>query len=117
MRKQEKERFEKILLAKRQEITDKLIEVINETKEVEPGIAQDMVDKAETSYTKEFLLNLSDTERKQLLLIDDALKRIDDCVYGVCLMCNKQISKKRLGALPWAPHCIHCQEKAEKESS
>ncbi len=106
-----------MLLKKKLEIVDVLSEFYNETKEVEnSGIAMDMADKAEISYTKEFLLSLSNAEREQLLLIDDALDRIEKCNFGICQMCNVAIAKKRLDAVPWAPYCIDCQQKAEEES-
>jgi DnaK suppressor protein len=117
LNKAEREKYKKILMEKKDEITAILSEAYNESKEVETGIAQDLVDKAESSYTKEFLLSLSDTERKQLLLIDEALNRIDKSEYGVCQRCQKHISKKRLDAVPWAPHCIDCQLKEEEEES
>ncbi|MCK4759065.1 MAG: TraR/DksA family transcriptional regulator [Candidatus Aminicenantes bacterium] len=116
MNKAERERYKKILMEKKEEIGAKLSEAYSESREVETGIAQDIADKAESSYTKEFLLSLSDAERKQLFLIDEALKRIEKDEYGICQMCQKNISKKRLNAVPWAPHCIECQEKAEEES-
>jgi len=81
-------------LEKKEEIVTKLSEVYNESKEVESGIAQDIVDKAESSYTKEFLLSLSNAERAQLFLIDDALKRLEKNEYGICQMCQKIIIKK-----------------------
>lgn len=115
MDKREKEKYKKKLLQKKQEIIERLSETYNESKEVETGIAQDLVDKAESSYTKEFLLSLSDAEREQLFLIDDALKRIEKCEYGICQMCGQKISKKRLDVVPWTPYCINCQEKAEEE--
>lgn len=117
MKKKDKEPYKKKLIERKQEIIDKLSEVYSESKEVEPEIAKDIGDKAESSYTKEFLLSLSDTERKQLSMIDEALKRIEDCSYGTCQMCHRDISKKRLKAIPWAPYCIQCQQKAEEESS
>ena len=116
MNKQEREKYKKRLLEKKEEIVVKLSEVLNESKEVETGIAQDIVDKAESSYTKEFLLSLSNAERERLFLIDEALKRLEKNEYGICQMCQKIISKKRLDAVLWAPHCIECQEKAEEES-
>lgn len=117
MKKQDKERYKKKLLDRKNEIIDKLNEAYTESIEVEPDFAQDVGDKAETSYTKEFLLSLSDSERKQLFMIDEALKKIGDCTYGICQMCNKPIGKKRLNAIPWALYCIQCQEQAERESS
>jgi DnaK suppressor protein len=103
-------------MQKKEEMVAKLSEAYTESREVESGIAQDIADKAESSYTKEFLLSLSDAERKQLFLIDEALKRIEKNEYGICQMCQKNITKKRLNAVPWAPRCIECQEKAEEES-
>lgn len=117
MDKKDRERYRKKLLKKKEEIVNKISETYNESKEVESGIAQDVADKAESSYTKEFLLSLSSTEREQLRLIDEALKRIDKKEFGICQSCGKNISKKRLDAVPWAPYCIDCQEKEEEESS
>lgn len=117
MNKKEKEQYQKILSERKSEIVHVLADYYNDTKEVEnSGIATDEADKAESSYTKEFLLSLSDTERKQLQLIDDALGRIQKCNYGACQMCGVKIGKKRLDAVPWAPNCIDCQQKAEEES-
>jgi DnaK suppressor protein len=117
LNKKEKEKYKKKLLERKEEIVDVLCEVYNETKEAESaGIAMDMADKAESSYTKEFLLSLSDAERKQLNLIDMALSRIEKCDYGICQTCQVKIGKKRLDAVPWALNCIDCQQKAEEES-
>jgi DnaK suppressor protein len=117
LNKKERERYRNKLLKKKEEIVNKISETYNESKEVESGIAQDVADKAESSYTKEFLLSLSNAEREQLLLIDDALKRIDKKELGICQRCGKDISKKRLDVVPWTSYCIDCQEIEEEESS
>ena len=116
MLKKEKEKYRQILIKKKEEIINNISEVCSQSKEVESGIAQDLVDKAESSYTKEFLLSLSDAERKQLFLIDEALKRIEKSDINICQMCNKEISKKRLDAVPWTSYCRECQEKEEEGS-
>jgi DnaK suppressor protein len=115
MNKKEREEFRKLLADKKETITRKLTETITESKEMESNVAQDLVDKAETSYTKEFLLSLSDGEREQLLLIDEALKRLEHGEFGVCQLCRKEIGGKRIRAIPWTPLCIDCQEKSEAE--
>ena len=117
MDSKERKKYKMMLLKKKQEIIHKIGQIsqaYNETKEVEFGIAQDVVDKAESSYTKEFLFSLSDAEREQLLLIDEALKRIERGSYGTCQMCRKNISKKRLDVIPWASLCADCQQKEEE---
>jgi len=113
--KKEKNAYQKTLLAQKEKIVRKLSQLTNESKEVETDIAQDIVDKAESSYTKEFLLSLSNAEREQLVLIDDALRRLKTKEFGICQMCAKAIGKKRLVALPWTPYCIDCQQKKEAE--
>ena len=116
MGKKERDDFRKMLLAKKETIVRKLSELTTESKEMETNVAQDVVDKAETSYTKEFLLSLSDADREQLLLIDEALKRLRREEFGVCQLCHQEIGRKRLEAVPWTRYCINCQEKAEEES-
>jgi DnaK suppressor protein len=113
--KKEKQAYRKTLLEEKEKIVRKLSQFYNESKEVETDIAQDVVDKAESSYTKEFLLSLSDAERKQLRLLDTALRRLETTGFGICQMCGKPIGKKRLNALPWTPYCINCQQKKEEE--
>lgn len=115
MLKKEKDEFRKLLAAKKESIIRKLTDTITESKEMESNVAQDLVDKAETSYTKEFLLSLTDGERETLLLIDEALKRLEHGEFGVCQNCGKEIGGKRIIAIPWTPCCIDCQEKAEEE--
>ncbi len=117
MNKQERERYRKILQEKKKELNHQLSEFYSESKTVETGIAQDVGDKAESSYTKEFLLSLSDSERQKLGLIDRALKRVETPEFGICQNCGAKIAKKRLNVFPWAPLCIVCQQKEEEETS
>ena len=117
MNKQERERYKKILLERKQALNHQLSEFYSESKEVETGIVQDIGDKAESSYTKEFLLSLSDSERKKLAMIDQALKRVETAEFGICQSCGVNISKKRLNVVPWTPLCIVCQQKEEEEAS
>jgi DnaK suppressor protein len=117
IKKKEIDAYKTRLAVRRNELVRKLSEFRNESKEVETEVAQDLADKAESSYTKEFLLSLSDAERDQLFQIDAALKRVAKGEFGFCQMCQKEISKKRLNALPWTPLCIDCQEKSESEAT
>lgn len=115
--KKEMEAVRKNLLERRDEIIHKLSDAQNQSKMIETDIAQDLADKAESSYTKEFLLSLSNAEREELIHIDAALKRIAKGDYGICQVCQKEIGKKRLAALPWTPLCIECQQKSESETA
>ena len=71
---------------------------------------EDYIDYAVSSYTREFSLSLSEMERKQLRLIEEALKRIDRGEFGRCMNCGTPIPEPRLDVEPWARYCIKCQE-------
>jgi len=117
MNRKESDGIKKDLLLRRHVIIHKLSEAQTESKTIETDIAQDLADKAESSYTKEFLLSLSNAEREELTQIDGAIKRLSRGEYGVCQSCQKEIGKKRLAVLPWTALCIDCQEKAESETA
>lgn len=75
---------------------------------------EDIVDRANAAYNREFMFSLSDAERQILLQIEDALRRMDDGSYGRCSACGNSIAIRRLEAIPWTRFCIDCQELAEK---
>jgi DnaK suppressor protein len=112
--KREVEKYRRLLEQKKAELSDELAKARNAEEETTEESTQDIADKAVSSYTREFLYSLTDGERTVLLRIDEALNRIDDGTYGFCLNCGVQMSDKRLAAVPWAPHCVDCQELAEK---
>jgi DnaK suppressor protein len=74
----------------------------------------DPVDLAVQNYSKNVLLAVSENDSRQLQMIDEALIRIEDEEYGICLNCKKEIMPKRLQAVPWARYCLSCQELVEK---
>ena len=75
---------------------------------------EDIVDRANAAYNREFMFSLSDVERQTMLQIEDALGRLDEGSYGRCANCSQPIAPKRLEAIPWTRFCIDCQELAEK---
>jgi DnaK suppressor protein len=76
--------------------------------------AQDIADRASSSYQKEFLFHQSNNERQLLQMVEGALSRIREGSFGECISCGNEINAKRLEAVPWTRHCIECQEKLEK---
>jgi len=47
--------------------------------------------------------------REMLNEVTAALAKIENGTYGVCDNCGKNITKKRLEALPWATLCKECR--------
>ena len=106
--------FRERLQQKKQEILEAYNKNKTYGKEADEEGAQDIADKATNSYTKEFLFSLSNNERDMLQLVDEALSRIGDRKFGFCVVCEDEMDRKRLDAVPWAKHCISCQEKQEQ---
>jgi DnaK suppressor protein len=46
--------------------------------------------------------------------VENALSRINEGSYGECANCGNEIETKRLEAVPWARHCLECQELMER---
>jgi DnaK suppressor protein len=114
MDKRKVDHYRKQLLAKQEEIRRMVARSEQDGREADIEITQDLADRAANSYTKEFLFHQSDDNRRILQLIQDALRRADDGSYGFCVECQQDVQTKRLEAVPWARHCIECQEKQEK---
>jgi len=114
MTKKDMEKFRRLLNEKKTSLSADLAKTRNAEEETSEEATQDIADKAVSSYTREFLYSLSDNDRNTLLQIDQALGRVDDGIYGNCMNCGTLMSEKRLNAVPWAPHCVDCQELAEK---
>lgn len=76
--------------------------------------AQDIADRASSSYQKEFLFARSNNDRQFLQMVEHALSNIAEGTYGECEQCGNPINERRLEAVPWARHCIACQEKQER---
>ena len=66
------------------------------------------------NYEHEFSLGLLESERMMLTEIDEALLRISEGTYGVCMGTGKPIGMPRLRAKPWAKYAIDYARKVEQ---
>jgi DnaK suppressor protein len=115
--KMEKKKFDtlkKQLEQRRDGLRAMMAKNAQDGREVNEESAQDIADRASSSYTKEFLFTQSANDRNLLQMVEGALVRINEGTYGECVSCGNEINAKRLEAVPWARHCIACQEKQEK---
>ncbi len=114
MDKRRVEAYKKRLLEKRDELSRLVTRTDQDGRAADEDTTQDVADKAANSYTKEFLFSQSDDNRRTLQLVNEALARIEAGTYGLCVACQQEVQSKRLEAVPWARHCIECQEKQEQ---
>lgn len=105
--------YEKI----REKLEDERVEII-ETLENLSGPYQhmnpDRDDLAQDYITLEKNEALKALELEQLEQIENALKRLDEDSYGLCVECGDTIPLERLEILPYATLCVQCQAKNER---
>ena len=77
------------------------------------GHALHMADVATDMYDREFTLGLASNDSELLYQVNEALDRIEDGIYGLCVSCKKSIPANRLKAVPHAKTCLKCQEMLE----
>ena len=114
MDKKKTEHFKKKLLEKQEELLRQVSKSEQDGREADGEVTQDIADKAANSYTKEFLFHQSDESRRLLQLVNEALGRVKNGSFGLCVSCEEEVQQKRLEAVPWARHCIECQEKQDQ---
>ena len=114
MEKKKLDHFRKRLEERQQDLRRMVTKTEQDGRTVDEDSAQDIADRAASSYTKEFLFSQSNNDRQILQMVDGALARIREGNFGECISCGKEINAKRLEAVPWTRHCIECQEKLEQ---
>jgi DnaK suppressor protein len=72
----------------------------------------DFVDQASDDNEVHVNLRLLQIDAKLLRAIEAAIERIDKGEYGICAVCEGEISVARLNAVPWTSVCIECKEKS-----
>lgn len=110
---EELEEFRQLLLEKKARILREIQEQREETSHT-PEDTGDLADLATDLLEKELNLSLTETERQILQDIDEALERIANKTYGICVDTGEIISKARLRAIPEAKRTLQAQEKYDK---
>jgi RNA polymerase-binding transcription factor len=70
-------------------------------------------DSALRDVIQELALKLGDRESKAVAEIDQALMRMKEGAYGLCVRCGKAIDERRLEAVPTARYDAACQTEIE----
>ncbi len=73
-------------------------------------------DAGSDAYDRDFALSLLSQEQDALYEIEQALKRIEQGVYGECEISGKSIPHARLEAIPFARYTVECQSQLEKQN-
>lgn len=107
--------LKKMLENRRQEL---LSEMQGKMRDVrgDGGRERDVADQGESSeidIQDDIELALIQMKSETLNKVNQALRRLDDGLYGNCFECGDEIAAPRLRALPFAVRCKDCEEARE----
>ncbi|MFZ5516128.1 MAG: TraR/DksA family transcriptional regulator [Candidatus Zhuqueibacterota bacterium] len=122
MDKKDLEYFKQLLLQKREEILHELgyyKETASDTSKQISGTdttyATHMADHGTDEREREKSFYYASRENKYLLYLNEALQRIEDGTYGICISCHQEIPRERLEAVPHTQLCVPCKLADKKE--
>ena len=78
-------------------------------------LSADVIDHASKTANLEFMVRIIDREFVLIEKIKSALKRIENGTFGICELCEEDISIERLKARPVATKCIECKKLEEQQ--
>ena len=114
MNKRKLGQYKKLLERSLERLVEEASETLNGMS-AEKALFPDPTDRAALESNRNFLLRIRDRERKLVVKIQEALKRIDEGTFGTCLECGEYISESRLKARPVATLCVECKRMQERE--
>ena len=115
MNQKEMKRFKKMLEDSKIALLQSAKKTLMEESNFDTDDLPDEIDLASSEYTQSMVFRLRDREKFLLKKIDDAMARIENGTFGICEICEEEISVKRLEARPVTTMCIRCKEEQEKQ--
>lgn len=107
------QQYQRRLMAEEERLSGILEQTLNSARGPADGPVKDWPDEGVNDESGGELFAEADTESKNLKQVRDALKRNENGTFGKCLADGKQISEKRLDAIPWAPYCLNHEKELE----
>lgn len=111
------EELRTMLLGKRSAVQQQINELLAQYREhystTHNNSVLDLEDMSLRDSTAEQQLSLLESRNRTRMMLDTALRRLDEGEYGLCEDCGAQIGAGRLRALPFAKRCLACQHQAE----
>jgi len=113
MNHKKRHHFKKLLLAELRRHAQHINDEQARALDIANDDLQQSSDLAVRDVIQELALQLSDHESKIVADIDQALMRMNEGSYGVCVRCGHEIDERRLEAVPTARYDAKCQTEIE----
>ncbi len=120
MKKAEMKPFKEMLLALRSRLRGNVSTLADAALSKSSGVSggsstipSHIADMGSDTFEQDNTLRLMSSGGDSLALIEGALERIEEGVYGSCVECSGRIPKMRLKAIPYTPYCVKCASEIE----
>ena len=113
MNHKQRHHFKKLLLAELRRHAQHIDEEQARALDIANDDLRESSDLALRDVIEELALKLSDHESKIVADIDQALMRMREGSYGMCVRCGRKIDERRLEAVPTARYDAACQAEIE----
>jgi RNA polymerase-binding transcription factor DksA len=117
-----KDEFTRLLLEERRRLRAELTEMEEHQVKTEEkpiadvsGYEDDLVDVATETFEREKELAISSNVQGMLEMVEEALERLRNGTFGICVGCRKPIDGNRLRVIPYTRLCIKCKEREERQ--
>ncbi|NLM00943.1 MAG: TraR/DksA family transcriptional regulator [Treponema sp.] len=111
------EKMKVALLEKKEDILNQLAAANSDFKQMlERMGGKDEIDVATDVADRQLMESVGEKELNRLKAIENALNRIEQGKYGICMKCAKKIPEERLKILPYAVLCIDCKSADERRN-
>lgn len=108
------EEFRQQLLDEKRKLLQKAAHTLKNEIELSKDDMSDEADLASALTDQNLSLRLRGRERTLIDKIDLAMNRIENGVFGDCVVCDDEIDLERLRARPVTTMCIACKEEQER---
>ncbi|RDU55860.1 RNA polymerase-binding protein DksA [Helicobacter sp. MIT 00-7814] len=106
--------FENLLKERKKKLEDSLFEKNEILREWNNSHFSDDGDVVAASAHGNKTISIMELQKKEIQEIEHSLEKIKNKTYGICEMCDEEISIERLKIKPHAKYCIQCREYFEK---
>ena len=105
----ERTRLKEVLETRRTALMLARIRNVHDEEELLSEREPDFLDLGAERTAAAVLGALAESEREEVMRIDEALSRIEAGTWGICESCGERIEEARLEAIPEAARCIECE--------
>ena len=108
MTKAEKEEITQTIIAELTQLTKQIEELTRLSKPIKPDCSLGRLTRVEAMNEQVINLKILDEAQRREVRLNNALRRIDHEMFGICIECEESIGIGRMLVRPESVRCVEC---------